>query len=570
MANQLKMGLVNSIRTLLTRGWSRRRIARELGVNRETVGRYAKLGRDDEVFVEAAADSADPKPAKAPTGSSGDGPGETPCAPDGSKPARAPTGSDGSKPAQAPPGSGAFPPVDLDAVSESTLALGGRSRSASHCEPLRAIIEAKLALGLTAQRIYQDLVAEHGFTSRYHSVRRFVARLREGRPLPFRRMECAPGEQAQVDFGTGAPIVAPDGKRRRAHVLRVVLSHSRKGYSEAVFRQTTDALMGCLENAFRHFGGAPKTLVLDNLRAAVQQADWYDPELNPRLESFARHYGTVILPIKPYTPRHQGKIERGIGYVKGNALKGRTFGSLADENVHLLEWETRVADTRIHGTTRKQVGLMFREVEQAALLPLPVERFPFFHEAQRSVHRDAHVEVDKAYYSVPPEYVGRRVWVRWDGHLVRVFTLAMEPIVVHAKHPAGRFSTRPEHIHSQKISGVERGSVWLLGRASRIGPHAQRWAQAMLQHRGIQGVRVLMGLVSLAGRYPNDAIEKACQTALSYGAFRLKTIRELIKRGGSIQETFEFLETHEIIRDIAQYGQLVREAIRHTPVASDR
>ena len=546
MANQLKMGLVNSIQTLLTRGWSQRRIARELGVNRETVGRYAKSGRDDEVFVEAAADSADPKPAKAPTGSSGDEPGETPCARDGSKPARAPTGSEWAEAAKAPPG------------------------SASHCEPLRAIIEAKLALGLTAQRIYQDLVAEHGFTSRYHSVRRFVVRLREDRPLPFRRMECAPGEQAQVDFGTGAPIVLPDGRRRRTHVLRVVLSHSRKGYSEAVFRQTTDALMGCLENAFRHFGGAPKTLVLDNLRAAVHEADWYDPELNPRLESFARHYGTVILPIKAYTPRHQGKIERGIGYVKGNALKGRTFGSLADENAHLLEWETRVADTRIHGTTRKQVGPMFREVEQATLLPLPVERFPFFHEAQRSVHRDAHVEVDKAYYSVPPEYVGRRVWVRWDGHLVRVFTLAMGPVVVHAKHPAGRFSTDPEHIHSQKISGVERGSVWLLGRARRIGPQAERWAQAMLQHRGIQGVRVLMGLVSLAGRYPDDAMEKACQTALSYGAFRLKTIRELIKRGGSMQETFEFLETHEIIRDIAQYGQLVREAIRHTPVASDR
>ncbi len=108
-----------------------------------------------------------------------------------------------------------------------------------------------------------------------------------------------------------------------------MLSHSRKGYAEAVHRQTTDDFLRCLENAFAHFGGVPRTLVIDNLRAAVKRADWFDPELCPKVRSFAEHYGIAILPTKPYTPRHKGKIERGIGYVKGNALKGRTFASLA-------------------------------------------------------------------------------------------------------------------------------------------------------------------------------------------------------------------------------------------------
>ena len=124
-----------------------------------------------------------------------------------------------------------------------------------------------------------------------------------------RRMECAAGEEAQVDFGSGAPVVGADGKRRKTHVFRIVLSHSRKAYSEATFRQTTEDFIGCLENAFASFGGVPKILVIDNLRAAVKHPDWFDPELVPKLRSFCQHYGVVILPTKPYTPRHKGKVE---------------------------------------------------------------------------------------------------------------------------------------------------------------------------------------------------------------------------------------------------------------------
>ena len=134
--------------------------------------------------------------------------------------------------------------------------------------------------------------------------------------------------------------------------------------------------------------------MIDNLRAAVTKADWYEPELHPKLRSFCEHYGVVILPTRPYMPRHKGKIESGVKYVKRNALKARQFASLEEENEFLLRWETTVADTRIHGTTKQQVGKLFESVERAALSPLPLERFPFFHERQRTVHRDGHVQVD--------------------------------------------------------------------------------------------------------------------------------------------------------------------------------
>jgi len=409
------------------------------------------------------------------------------------------------------------------------------------------------------------LVAEHGFGHGYDSVKRYIRRLGQTRPLPMRRMECAPGEQGQVDLGTGAPIVASNGRRRKTHVFRIVLSHSRKGYSEAIFRQDTDSLLQCLENAFWHFGGVPKTLVIDNPKALVKHPDWYDPELNPRLQSFAEHYGTVILPAKPYTPRHKGKIERGIDYVKDSALKGRRFADLAAQNRHLIEWETAVADTRIHGTTRKQVGKVFEQVERNALLPLPAGRFPVFREAQRSVHRDGHVEVAKAYYSVPPEYVGRRVWVRWDGRLVRICNKRMEPIAVHAQQDVGRFSTHNEHIHTRKFSKVERGAEWLLRRTSLIGEQAARWGKAMLDNRGVAGLRVLVGLQSLARQYAPKAIDRACEVALSHGEYRLRPIRQLLKRSagdGAEQTTFAFLAKHEIIRDLASYGEVVRRALQ--------
>jgi len=367
-------------------------------------------------------------------------------------------------------------------------------------------------------------------------------------------METGPGEEAQVDFGSGAPVRTADGKVRRPWMFRIVLSYSRKAYSEAVWRQSSEAFIACLENAFRYFGGVPKRLVIDNLKAAVARGDWYDPEVHPKLQSFARHYGTVFLPTKPYTPRHKGKVESGVKYAKRNALRGRIFPGLAEENQFLLNWETQVADQRIHGTTKRQVEKLFEQAERGELLPLPAERFPFFHEAHHSVHRDGHLEVEKAYYSAPPEYVGHRLWVRWDSRLVRIFNDRWEQVAVHAKAEPGRFRTAPEHIPKEKFSAVERGTDAMLRQVAKIGPYTRQWAEATTQARGVEGVRVLVGLKNLAGKHPSDALEEACRVALSHGAYRLRTVRQLLQRKGQAQQQFEFLEEHPIIRPLSDYS----------------
>jgi transposase len=422
------------------------------------------------------------------------------------------------------------------------------------------VIQLKVEQGLSATRIRQDLRDELGIEVSYYSVRRFVQKLADVQPLPFRRMECDPGEEAQVDFGTGAPVIAADGKRRRVHVFRIVLSHSRKAYSEATFTQTTEDFFRCLENAFAHFGGVPKTLVIDNLKAAVLHPDWFDPELTPKVQSFCQHYGTVILPTKSYTPRHKGKVESGVKYVKNNALKGRTFASLEEENQFLGNWEANIADTRIHGTTKKQVGKVFQEIEQTTLLRRPLERFASFHEARRRVNRDGHIEVAKAYYSVPPEYLGREVWVRWDSRLVRVFNHRWQVIITHVRQEPGRFSTHTDHIAKEKISGLERGASWLLSKVSVIGPYTRQWSEAMLHARGIEGTRVLQGLVSLTKKHPSETLEKACEIAASHGCYRLRTLRQLLTRQTARQTTFAFLDEHPVIRPMTDYAAVVAAA----------
>lgn len=148
---------------------------------------------------------------------------------------------------------------------------------------------------------------ERSFEGSYESVKRYFRKIEECEEVPFRGMEVLPGTECQVDYGTGAWIVGEDRKRRKTHLFRVVLSNSRKAYSEVTFTQETECFLRALENAFRHFGGVPKTIVIDNLKAGVLKPCVYDPEFNPKLRDFATHYETCILPSRVRTPRHKGK-----------------------------------------------------------------------------------------------------------------------------------------------------------------------------------------------------------------------------------------------------------------------
>ena len=557
MSNSLKVSLQTTIYSLDHRGWSRRRIARELGIDRETVGRYLRLAKPA-ILTTGLEEAGDAKPAIPTAGLEGAGE---------AKPAISTTDLEEAsevKPAIPTPGfagageaKSAISIAGLEEASSevkpaiSTVGNGvGRK---SQCEPLAAVIKAKVELGLSAQRIYQDLVSENGFTDSYQSVKRFVRKLRTAQPERIWRLECQPGEELQLDFGLGAPIDDGQGKRRRSWVLRMVLSYSRKGYSEAVTRQDTETFLRCLENGLRNLGGSTLLLNLDNMKTAVLKADWFDPEINPKLADFCRHYAMHVVPCRPGTPQHKGKIERGVAYVRTNALKGRRFRSLAEQNRFLSHWEGSVADKRIHGTTRKQVAACFEE-ERPHLQPLPASLFPCFQEGHRSVHRDSYVEVEKAFYEAPPELIGREVWVRWDSRCVKIFNERMEQVGMHTRQEPGKFS------HSLGAGGfsapVLSSCRYWVNRAAVLGEQCGQWAQSALDARGPESLRSIMGLCNLIKKHSGAVLNAACAKALKAGTHRLKDVRRLIGEH-SEQTAFSFAQSHPLIRDLKTYSDFV-------------
>jgi transposase len=518
VSNILKVSMQTTVIALHSLGHSIRQIARQTGINRRTVRRY--IGAADACLAASKCTTSTPKVA---------------------------TGSVGPEPPKC-------------TTHDPKVAAGSRSR----CEPWRDIIEASIEAGLTAERIWQDLRSGHGFEGAYNSVRRFVAGLRSSQPRRVWRVECVPGEELQIDFMAGPmlPDPAKPDKRRRCWLLRAVLSHSRKGYTEAVWRQDSESFLRALENALRAFGGVPVMLNLDNLKAAVKRADWFDPELSPKFAAFCRHYGITPMPCRPYSPQHKGKVERSVQHVRHNALAGREFTSLSELNTHLHQWEQTVADTRIHGTTRRQVGEHFTTSEKPALKPLPQELFPAFTETKRLVGRDGYVEVAKAYYQAPPEFIGRNVWVRHDGRQVRIFDASMEQIACHTRIDPGRYSSVRGVRGLDQAGSVESTLRYWQSKVEAIGPNAGRWAKRAVTERGAEATRSLMGMSHLLKKHRASHLEQACIKALEHSAAdnpSLRTIRQHLPSLGQDPEP-----SHPIIRELFVYGQFVQTQTTNT------
>jgi transposase len=519
MANQLTVQEQDAIRTLAKQGWKIRRIAKELRVSRNTVRQYVRASEPTtttETLVEAVLKS-------------------------------------GGQPVQTDP---PFDPRDGQIAPLSTSGKTGRK---SLCADHDALLRAKIEAGLSAQRIFQDLQTEVAFAGSYQSVKRYVGKLRQADPQAVCRLEVQPAEEVQVDFGAGPMLVGTEGKKTKTWIFRVVLSHSRKGYTEAVLGQNTETFLRCLENTFRHFGGVSLTINLDNLKAAVLKSDWADPDLNPKLREFARHYDTVILPCVPRKPEHKGKVESNIRYVRQNALAGRVFTSLAQLNQQLFQWEKNVADMRIHGTTKRQVAEVFK-AEKPFLTPLPASLFPCFEEGRRTVHRDAHVEVAKAYYDVPVEYLRREVWVRYDSRQVRIFAQqkdsSLKLIQTHRRLEPGQF-TNPRGLGGG-YGPVQSHLEYWLKRAQQLGSSCAQWAQELASQRGIGAIRSLMGLVGLVDRHSFAAINRACAKASAKGAWRLRDVSALIQ-SPETQAQLPFEEHHPLIRHLSEYGVFIRK-----------
>jgi transposase len=498
-------------------GWPLRRIEAETGVRRETASAYLRAAG---VAVRPPRQWGHAKPAKE-------------AIPD-------PGGGGEAKPAK-------------EVIPDSGWPRPSRSPAASACEVHRDLIEEWLGRGRNAKAIYQDLVVDHGFTARYASVSRYVRKLHGTRAVDAHPViETAPGEEAQVDYGDG-PMVrdATTGKYRRTRLFVLTLGCSRKSVRLLTWRSSARTWCELHELAFRRLGGAPRVLVLDNLKEGVLTPDVYDPSVNPLYRDVLRHYGAVALPCRVRHPDRKGKVESGIGHTQGTALKGLRFENIEAAQQHLDHWDVRWADTRIHGTTKRQVAAMFAE-EKPHLTPLPVEPFRYYRYGTRTVHLDGHVEVDGAYYSGPPGTIGHVLSVQWDERRVRLLsTTTGELLREHAVQQRGRHRTH----EADKPKKTPATTHQLLARARSAGKNIGVVAAEIHHRDGEVGVRRIVGLLGMVKKHGHYAVDTACGMALGVGVPTYRFVRQYVERETAPRAALKQIDP--LIRDLTHYRDLI-------------
>jgi transposase len=452
-------------------------------------------------------------------------------------------------------------PVSANPANEVTTDFGvelatpaGRSPSASACAVHREAIELALSQGRNATAIWQDLVDLHGFPGAYGSVKRFVRELRgKQSPEACAVIETAPGEELQVDYGTG-PMVRDGhtGKYRRTRLFVLTLGYSRKCVRLLVFGSSTQTWAELHEKAFRRLGGVTRVAVLDNLREGVLKPDIYDPSVNPLYRDMLRHYNVIALPCRVRDPDRKGKVERGVGHAKNTPLKGLRFESLEEAQTYLDHWETRWADTRIHGTTKRQVGAMFAE-EKPALQPLPVEPFRYYQYGKRTVNLDGCVEVDAAYYGAPPGWIGRHVQVQWDSHHIRLLDPQTGQLLrEHLRQARGRHRIKDEDRPKQ----TPLTTLQLLVRADKAGAEIGALCRGMHQKDGETAVRRILGVLSLVKQYGGATVEDACAVALEVGVRAdYHFVRRYLQRHPQLSLSLRQLDP--LIRQLTSYRDFI-------------
>jgi len=427
------------------------------------------------------------------------------------------------------------------------------SPRASACEPYREAIELGLSRGRNARAIWQDLVCEYGFASSYQSVQRFV-RKRRGSQTPEARVVIvtAPGQEAQVDYGTGPMVRDPESRKyRRTRLFVMTLGCSRKSVRLLTFRSSSRIWAELHERAFRRLGGATRIVVHDNLREGVLVPDIYDPALNPLYRDVLAHYGAVAMPCRIQDPDRKGKVESGVGHAQRTPLKGLRFESLEEAQAYLDHWEQRWADTRIHGTTKRQVAAMFAE-EKPTLLPLPLEPFRYYQYGERIVHLDGCVEVEAAYYGAPPCWIGRQVRVQWDDLYVRLLDPKTGQLLrEHLRQKRGWYRIQTQ----DRPKRTPLRTSQLLWRAGRAGLHIGTLCDAIHRQEGEVGVRRILGVLSLAKKYGTAAVDEACAAALEMGVQEYRFVRRYLERHP--QAPLSLQQVDPLIRELVQYRDLI-------------
>lgn len=464
----------------LQRGQGDRAVARDLGLSRKTVAKYRAWAHQETLFT-------DPLPS----------------------------------------------PAALAARLAATGLVAPPPRTPFAAAPHEARIRQLRAQGVECQAILARLREEVGFTGSYSALWRFVHALEPPTPTAYLRIETEPGAEAQVDFGSAGRLRDPgDGLAKKAWLFVMTLSWSRHQYVEFVFDQAVATWLRCHRHAFEWFGGVPRRIVLDNLKAAIVRATWHDPVVQRAYRECAEHYGFLIAPCRPATPQHKGKVEQGgVHYCARNFLAGRTLTDLPTANALVRTWCRETAGQRIHGTTKERPLARFTAIEQAALLPLPPAPYALATWKQAKLHPDCHVVFEHAFYSAPHRLIGQTLWLRAAETRLECYH-AHELVATHprARRPGERL-THPDHLPPAKLVALMATPAWCLRRARDIGPETTIVIERLLGERPLDRLRTALAILRLADKYLPRRLEAACARALAYDELRYGVIKRILADG---------------------------------------
>jgi transposase len=508
---------MNYVRDLVHRlraGESERRIAKDLGISRPTVHRYREFA-EREGYLQPNSPMPDDATLAAALG-------EPPCPP----------------------------------------------RVPSSVVPYDATVRRLLGQQVEMTALFARLRDDYGYTGSYSSVRRYVHQICPPEPSEaVVRVHTAPGEEAQVDFGPVGTLFDPvSGRSRPAYAFVATLCYSRHQYAELVFDQKTPTWIALHRRAFESWGGVPKRIVPDNLKAAVIRALVYDPVLGEAYRRMAQHYGFVISPTRPHTPEHKGKVESGVHYLQRNFMAGQEFADSRVANQRLVVWVRDEAGTRIHGTTRQAPLRLFYEHEQAALLPLSADPFTLLEIKPVKVHADCHVVIAGSYYSAPSRLLGQVLEAHIGERVVQLFH-GQELVATHERAlEPGQWKTRLEHYPPEKAAYLERTPARCRQLATEVGAATSQVVEALLADRPLDRLRSVQGILRLQETVGAERLEAACARALHFGHIYYRDIKAILNAAQDREPLPDMIDTsprraHAFARSAAEFFGAMQEVV---------
>jgi len=517
MANVLNEEKQQQLLALGQLGWTLRSIEEAVGVRRETVGKYLRAAG---VAVRA--------------------------------PRRWGHGEPEAKPAkEVSTGSG----VEATAKPAKEVSTGSRNGQVSLCEEHRAVIVDALSKGRCAKVIWEDLVTEKAFAGGYASVKRYVQRLR----VEFEDdggvdgvINTKIGEEAQVDYGEG-PLVfdAKACRYRRTRLFVMTLGWSRKAVRLLTFDSGALIWAELHERSFRILGGVPRVCVPDNLAEAVKVANYADPVINAHYAAMLKHYGSAAVPARVADPDRKGKVESGVNHAQLRFV-GKKFETLEAAQAYLDSWEERFADTRIHGTTKRQVRTMFDE-ERPHLLPLPLEPWRVFKRVRRKVGSTAHIEIEGAYYEAPPSLVDTWVPVHFDATVVRIVDPKTQQLVIeHLREAKGSRVPRKETVEKRASASLTGLVATAKQVGTSVGALCTTIAGADIEELAQRRIR---GVLGFARKHGADYVDGVCTIAIEAGAPTHRFVKTYLDHHPPVP--LQLKQVDPLIRNLLAYRDVV-------------